>query len=206
MSTFDKNRLEKVKRYLDLYGFNEAHIDVVTSLELNPSANLPYHNSQHCITTAIHACEAGRYYTSNSLDKKNGLLLLAGLYHDFNHSNGRHNDTINVSRAATEMVDIMTTIEQGLSDEDINTIAQLIITTEHPSRVEPANMLEKIMRDSDKLQWTEPDFDRWAEGLTKEIGRTVNLDTTIKFLSEQPIHTGYARKKLFSAQLAKQEW
>jgi hypothetical protein len=205
-SLFDTTRIHQVKHYLDVYGYSEAHIDVITNLELNPSAELPYHNSQHLMTVGIHACEAGRYYTSDPLEAKNGLLLLAGLYHDLNHSNGKHNDTINVSRAAAEMVEIMSVIEPTLSNTQINTIAQLIITTEHPSRVEPANLLEKIMRDSDKLQWVEPDFDRWAEGLSEELNYNVTLENTIKFIDEEKIYTGYGRKKLFNAGLVKREW
>lgn len=204
--SFDQDRIEKVKSILNYYELNPEHVDLIQDLDINPSADAPYHNAQHLMTVCIASTRLGQYYTSDPKSHSLRLLVLASLYHDLNHSLGDYGDSINVSRAVADMVTLMKLTEPNLNGKDITKIGKLILATEYPHGSEPKSIYHKIIQDSDLLQWVEPDQERWFSGLSEEQNMVVNLETTKHFLNSQHLNTKQARVELFNAGLVTRNW
>lgn len=205
ISTHDQKRIDKTRSLLVEFNLNPEHVDAIQDEVINPAAFAPYHNAQHLMTVGIAATRLGRYYTSNTNSAHIGSLLLAGLYHDINHSQGKYGDSVNVSRAVNDMISVMSQLQKDLADDTLTEIAELILSTKYPHN-EPRNLNEKIMQDSDLLQWIEPDVDRWHEGLGKEMGQTINFENTKLFISKNRINTYQARVELHSHGLLSKSW
>ena len=204
LSSEDASRELRIKEILHKLGLSSQHLDNIKNL--NPSADLSYHGYQHLLTVAINCFDLGEYYFSNGkIRQEIRLLVLAGLYHDWDHTGGQYEDSINIAKATVGMVKHVAELED-FSDADISKISKLISMTEFPHRGVPVSLSEKIIRDADLLQFAEEDFDRWAEGLTEESGNSVTVESTKKFLEKQTIYTSWAKTRLFSKSLVKVAW
>jgi len=115
---------------------------------LNNSGNTnPYHSFEHTSNVFLYCVEGSEYH--NVPEKERLNLLLAALFHDFNHSGGEMTDNINISNAklgveawAKEINDATVDLEQ---------IYSLIDITEFPYKVDSnsLNLQQQILRDSD---------------------------------------------------------
>lgn len=206
MSIAEALRIEQVTNILKHYNLNPDHVLFIQDTEINPSAEAPYHNAHHLMSVAIAADRLGRYYLSNPQDPQLKLLVLAALYHDLNHSLGEYGDSINVSRAVADTIELLKLAEPELTNNELTAIGELILTTEYPYTGPAKNILHKIIRDSDLLQWTQPDVDRWLEGLTEETGHSITLESTKVFLNTSGIHTKRAIAELHTAGLITRNW
>jgi len=169
-------RSNGVEDYLDYFN---AH---------NPSSDIPYHNKYHTYCMALNVYEASLYYNL-SIEARRALLV-AALFHDYDHSGGRKTDDINVAIAANNLVDAHKQLveiyrTQPVSDvgdhfahltpkELIDAIETLLIT-KYPYDGPPVTMLQKIIRDADLMQVYEEDADRLRQqflGLKAEMELT----------------------------------
>lgn len=158
----------------------------------NPSKDLPYHDSTHCLAVARVAYElhglqglipnakAGRY--------EQRLLITAGLLHDWGHSGGRFaDDDDNIDIAIAELE----THRQKLTDEFgprfVDEVADLIGSTRWPYHGLPESNLEALLRDADHLYFLTPcGPEAVLEGLRHEAKiRTGVLPTLEEQLAKQ---------------------
>lgn len=133
-------------------------------------------------------------------------MWVGRLHHDLNHSLGEYGDSVNVSKAIADVVELLKFVEPELNGADATFIADLIRATEYPYTGEPKNMYQKIIRDSDLLQWTQPDRERWFDGLSEETGSVVDLGSTKRFLTLTTINTKRTITELFEAGLITRNW
>lgn len=70
---------------------------VLSALDANPSAALPYHGTPHMLVVALATLElaAGEQLSSAETD----FVFLAALFHDYDYA-GAEDDSINTERAA----------------------------------------------------------------------------------------------------------
>lgn len=204
-TNYENNRTDKIKKLLEKFSLNPEHIPAIQDPIINPSYNAPYHNSQHLITVSLAAVRLGQYYSSDPYNPEIKILLLAGLYSDINHSQGRFGDSVNVARSVNDMVNILEQLEPELNDQQLTRIGNLILATEHPHKP-PKTMEEKIIQDSDLLQWVEPDQTVWLDGLSKETGSPVNVETVKKFISFTQVNTYQAGVELRKQGLTEHGW
>lgn len=132
----------------------------------NPSNLVPYHNLDHCLTV-VKWC--GRLASITNLpEEEEKALVLAALFHDFNHSAGQEEDSINIARA---LVGLNRFCDIHHVDEKIRDLAiENIRVTQFPFVFEPATLAQKIIRDADILQSLEPNrVEVLVDGLRKEI-------------------------------------
>jgi len=108
----------------------------------------PYHNFRHMLHVTWLCYQAALYYSLCGRKLRN--LLIAALFHDFDHSGQFGNDDLNIERAVQALRHhVQPEDEQSLAD-----IEALIRTTEYPHTI-PGDQLDlsaKILRDADMSQ------------------------------------------------------
>ena len=160
----------------------------------NPAAFLPYHNNEHNYVFAVNAYDIGKSSGLNNWQLKH--LLVAGIFHDYDHTGGTKPDVNNILRALKFIhAEHRVFTKMGLAPYYLR---QLIQATQNPPRV-TYSFPEKIMRDADFMGWCEPETRHMMLGLSAELGVPVNIKSTKKFLNETFIHTEQARNKLSEA-------
>ncbi len=157
----------------------------------NTSSKLPYHNDYH-VFCMVWNCYLGAMYEQCSLAETRALIL-AALFHDFDHSGGRETDDLNVTRAELRFIDAVTTTgklrmqsgqRENLSGEEIALARSAIQITKYPYDRDPVTIVERIIRDADLMQPYEPDREllrRCYRGLQQEV----ELSKGMKFTDEQ---------------------
>lgn len=128
----------KLDNYLkDLILYNKANI-------------APYHNFYHTLTMVKNCYNIAVSEQLNLEQIKN--LLVASLFHDFNHSMGKESDEVNVKVALEAFKDL--TRE---NEENNIKIINIIKATQYPYVIQDdkLNISQKIIRDADMLQGME---------------------------------------------------
>lgn len=165
-------------------------------ITLNEGNNNPYHNLNHTLTVVKNI-----YDISNNISMEHDkirLMLIAGIFHDFNHSGGIHKkDSYNILDAITAF-----NIYSIENDEDNDFIVSVIVSTQFPYDKEKdasLNEYQKIIRDADVIQWVEDDYiQQVILGLGKEIFGTDSitikqLEGQIDFMRSVKIFSKYAQ-------------
>lgn len=172
---------------------NPDHLDIISYR--NYSANAPYHNKHHCFSVALNALEGAKFYEMGVEEQR--IVFLAGLYHDFEHSEGRQSDTVNIANAVRGMEYWCGRLE-NFTPETINLIKQIICSTIWPSHLFEGerSLFELILCDADLLQWTAPDARCYMAGLSEEKGTPITWDDTIEFVKTQGPKTRWGTDRI----------
>jgi hypothetical protein len=157
--------------------------------------NLPYHNFRHMCHVMRLCYSACQYYAERLTKRDMRNLLIAALFHDFNHSGRRGQDNLNIGSAVSGLF-------RCIRMEDLihyDAISQLIRATEYPHTI-PASELPLeglIIRDADLAQV----LDRaWIQqvviGLAEEWDNSPYEALLLQpgFLSKLNFHTDWARR------------
>jgi hypothetical protein len=166
--------------------------------EYNPSGDAPYHNNEHMITV-YNFCKD----ISDNIEHTDNLnLLVAALFHDFDHSMGKEKDNVNVKRAIEAFSDYY---NNELTHSDINKdkVIDIIKITEYPYTIKNSelNTDQKIIRDADLLQGS---VDNWYEfiviGLSKEMNIPIDKikEGVIVFRENIEYNFDYSREVFMS--------
>lgn len=167
-----KNEINKalIKAEALIY-LNLPHINLGNIIEYiethNKSNNIPYHNLDHLIGVTmwsgrLAAIEGSLYHPETK------ALLLAAMFHDFNHSSGRNKDSWNIKQA-TDALEIYCK-NNKISSSVMLEAYYCIKTTEFPFIRDPETDQENIIRDADLLYGLSIDYESIiVDGLRKEI-------------------------------------
>lgn len=137
---------EQLKKYIEInfFPYNEGDMN-------------PYHNSRHMLGVTNLAHELCRLNVRNHnkvyTEEFLKILTLAGMFHDFNHTGGIHNDDTNIKRAIDSInLYRKELIETGLvTDFIIDSAIAAIRNTRFPYLESPRTELMEILRDADVL-------------------------------------------------------
>lgn len=143
-------------------------------LTKNKSNNAPYHNINHLLCVTEFCYVIGKEEGVSKKDLK--ILTTAGLFHDFNHSEGKKKDDENIKQAKNAVI-------KYVKEEDIEDVNKLIDATQFPYVIEDKDLtkLQKIIRDADMMQTFQNNFiHQVIFGLSKELGKD-----PIEFLMDQ---------------------
>lgn len=134
----------------------------------NKSNNAPYHNINHLLTVTKYCYNALKHMDMLSDDKSEDLLL-AALFHDFNHSMGKEKDDVNIKEAKKGLKKFIN--DENL-DLDLDFMDEIINATQYPYVIESKdlNIYQSIIRDADMCQIFEYDWLRQnIFGLSTEL-------------------------------------
>lgn len=167
----------------------------------NPSGRVNYHNNYH-IYFMTWLCD--QIFGSQSWDEQAGCdiksLLVACMFHDYDHTGGKKEDSINVNRA----IDAFQKAYRNLKMVDINPelVVSLIRITEYPYTDQARTLEEQCMRDADLLYTTvmgDPEIVMLHLCNEMEIlhKRTYTSEEMLKgyetFIMEATLHTDIAK-------------
>jgi len=110
----------------------------------------PYHNFRHIFHVVWLCYQACIFYIGTLTPREMRNLLIAALFHDFDHSGMIGNDDLNIERAVRGFKRYIMKEDQGHVEE----IISLIRATEYPYKVssESLTLLSQIIRDADMSQ------------------------------------------------------
>lgn len=174
----------KLEYYLDcLLKYNSGNINY-------------YHNYEHTMVVLKNVYDISKTYPT--IDEYLRELFIVAIFHDFNHTGGRlKNDSENIIRAI-EAFDKFT-VEDNVSNIRIkNTIR----ATEYPFKNEELDILQKIIRDADVMQWLEPDYTQHVLlGLNGEFHNsseiTIELiQNSLDFMKSVEFFTEYTKNQM----------
>lgn len=141
--------------------------------DTNTANDNPYHNLFHTMSMVKNVYQGARFHNLPNIETTS--LVVAALFHDYDHSGGLWADCDNVKLAATKFWKFYNAnantlgllINAGLTDACIR-------VTEFPFVLEPVTLAEEIIRDADMLQISEP---YWFEMTT--LGIKAEFETKI---------------------------
>ena len=137
----------------------------------NKAAGLYYHNRYHSCWMMSKVDRLAEAYVT-SLESKTALVL-AAMFHDFNHSGGIVSDEINIDNA---LKGLNVACYDAFTKHEIRDHAmRLIRVTEFPFVHKPETIEEKIIRDADILQ-----------GCTDHYQKTIYIDLYMELLVKNP--------------------
>lgn len=160
----------------------------------NKSNNAPYHNLNHLLTVTRHCYEALEYMDMGYNEYREHLLM-AALFHDYNHSMGEQKDDVNVGLAKRELQKF---IEEENIELSIPFMWEVLDATQYPYVIpsKELNIYQRILRDADLMQIYEYD---WLKqnifGLSEEMKIPVEqlIPGTIAFLKGIEPLTDYGK-------------
>lgn len=150
----------------------------------NTSTNLraPYHNFRHMLHVLYLCYQACIFYKDTLTPREMRSLLIAALFHDFNHCGVMGDDDLNISRAIRGF-------EKNMLKEDVESSSSIIDTiraTQFPyvTPSEELTLSGQIIRDADKGQ---PFSIAWIQQTV--IGLSSEWDMKpIEILRGQPVY------------------
>lgn len=163
------------------------------------SNGVPYHNMYHVMCMVRNCFIIASALEIHKKEIKN--LLIAALFHDFNHSGGKLKDSENVKNAILAFEE-----HSKQPKEDNLKIIEIIKATEYPYVIseDKLNIYQKIIRDADLLQSFE---DNYIQQITIGLGmQEMGLDVKSiligqeNFLKNIKFHT-FPAKMEYSAKM-----
>lgn len=155
----------------------------------NTANKAPYHNLYHTLCVMKNCLKIVEY---ENIDTNIRNLLVASLFHDFNHSQGSAPDSWNVKKA----IEIFLEFSQE-TDVESEKIVDIIKATEYPYVITDLNIEQKIIRDADLLQIFEDNyFQQNIVSLGIEMRKDLkeSLEMSLKFYSNLNYYTMYGKK------------
>ncbi|MFA7284615.1 MAG: hypothetical protein WC004_02225 [Candidatus Absconditabacterales bacterium] len=155
-----------------------------------------YHNIDHMFHVTGQLYDAIGFYKISGRTARN--LLIAGLFHDYNHSGGKLSDSENIAMALQGLHKALLRQDKEYEKQ----IGALITATEwphkHPDNLLAPKLLVDIMRDADMTQCLSP---IWIKdiifGLQQERGKTYKdgFASQLPFLKSLTFRTQRAQQK-----------
>lgn len=151
--------------------------DAFKFIVLNNSSNIaPYHNFNHMmeVTKWIYNAYQDSPIEFSKLNYHN--ILLAGMFHDMNHSMGKEDDKYNVESSISALRSWYIhahDLKNEYIDFDVNEIEGIIRATQYPYVIndDDLTLSQKLIRDCDLMIIFETDwFQNIILGLKKEMG------------------------------------
>ena len=181
----------RVARAKELFGELGIPVSFLEyALENNSGRNNPYHNNHHLLTVMLRCAEGADYYGLSVDDKRN--LVVAGLFHDYNHSLS-NDDAENIRKSVagwTDYKDLFAIV--GVSASEVE---RLIAATVFPHK-DATDLGSEIIQDADLMQSLEPDAESFFKGLSVEAGVRIDAETTRIWISQQHINTQWAKNEV----------
>jgi len=140
----------------------------------NKSNDAPYHNLNHMLSVTQWCYDGALFHRLD--DKTRNNLLIAALFHDFNHSQGVEDDEWNISVAIKGVIDWYYSNPMNKTNCDLTNIVSIIQATQYPYVIEADKLTvpQQIIRDADLMMALNDDWlGSIIVGLGKEMGYNI---------------------------------
>lgn len=162
----------------------------------------PYHNFRHILHVMYLCWCACRFYSDSLTPRQMRNLLIAALFHDFDHPGNKGHDDLNIARAVRGL-------RKHLLSEDephVEDIVALIQATEYPYTVDSKylELSALILRDADMGQaFSVAWIQQVVFGLSAEWSMTPTqlMEMQPKFIGGIRFHTEWGRETFSQADL-----
>jgi predicted metal-dependent HD superfamily phosphohydrolase len=152
-----------------------GHADaVMAAVDVNPSADLPYHGTPHLFVVALAALELAA--AEGLSPAETDTVFLAALFHDWGYLEDP-DDRVNIAAAAAAA-------REHLGFTDAPRVAEVIEGSCFPYGPEAPDRVQAVLRDADVLYSTLmlPDSQHFRTGLYLERGAPATEQDAIAFI------------------------
>ncbi len=178
---------------------NWAKSILVLHAESNLAINAPYHNLFHTLVVAD-SCLA--IYEDKKFENEVVLnsLICAALFHDFNHSQGKEKDDVNVQVALNVFLEWYKSEIDNLAIISSSIVLSVIKATQYPYIIDSKDLTEtqKIIRDADFCQLLQTNrIQQVYVGLASEMRVDFRnfLEGELAFIETIQPHTDWFRSR-----------
>lgn len=182
------------------------------SFQYQPRDKKVYHGHAHSVQVALNCYEGALYNHLTTREKK--MIVVAGLFHDANHTQGEQTDPSNIHFALScfRVANDYAPEHVKFKEEEAQMIIETIRLTEFPYKVKaPKSVFAKIIRDADMMSLYTEDVDLLADlfvGLFNEAnaprrwyGEALTLQEfcqkQVEFTSRLGWYTSWGKVKAF---------
>lgn len=142
------------------------------------STTAPYHGKYHSYCMVLNCYEGALHEKLSPTQTR--ALVVAALFHDFDHSGGSLSDEKNIELAlkGLSLAQVTERVATPLSDQELAQAVSAIKITKYPFEKQPDTILERIIRDADLMQIYEestPLIRQQYLGLKSEIEKARNV-------------------------------
>jgi len=169
----------------------------------NTSIVAPYHNQAHIMNMCNTITEI--YLIEQKItEKEYVLLLLAALFHDINHSQGKLSDDKNIEIALRYFEVFVNQLDMTIDSDDFDDVILLIKTTQYPYVIDAETESQKIIRDADLSQIFNynSNFGHNVCGLKIELAKDMSwvefMVNNNKFVENVNFETEYMKNKMIN--------
>jgi hypothetical protein len=190
-----------MKNIYDIIVHNDLLRDAFKYIVLKNESNLaPYHSFNHMmlVTQQIYNGFQKSYEELPYLN-----LLLAGMFHDMNHTMGKETDEINVKLACVALKDWWrfsgSKIDTSYMVVNINEIVNIIRATQYPYVIKDEDLTrpQQLIRDCDLLIALESNWFQNYLGLNAEMGVgdvSLTLSKSVEVYGNVTMRTDWAKE------------
>lgn len=178
-------------------------------IEHNPSNDAPYHSLHHMLRVTYYCNEGCEYHGIDGNRRRN--LLVAAMFHDFNHSKGELKDPDNIIRAIEGVSNWYASNPMNQTNVDLPTVVNIIKATEYVGGSNPytipsnnLSMEQAIIRDADLMPSLEVD---WINTMIVGPKTELNVDTFLQMAEgQQKFHSGIEMCSGWGRKKYEEEW
>ena len=157
-----------------------------------PNKDLLYHNIPHIEDVIREVYDACIFYNLDQLLTR--ILLIAALFHDWDHTGSTRDDALNIARAIDGLHIHLLDHDRPYEEH----IGKLIYCTQYPYKDIQHSLARDIIRDADLFQpWDARWIERIIHGLSHEMGISPHamLEMQVSFLTGLKFNTQWAEKR-----------
>jgi hypothetical protein len=173
-------------------------------VENNKSNAAPYHSLHHMLRVMYHCNEGAEYHKLDSLSRIN--LLVAALFHDFSHTQGKEKDDVNVQIAISGVQSWYNSNPLNETNVNIDKVVEIIKATQYPYVIpaEDLTIEQAIIRDADLMPSLEVDWiNTMIVGLKEEMG----VDSFLRMVEgQQAFHSGIEMCSTWGREVYMRKW
>ena len=170
----------------------------------NTSNDAPYHHLNHMLRVMGFCNEACKYHRIEGKSRIN--LLVAALFHDYNHSQGELSDGENVKAAIEGVKKWYASNEMNQTSVNLNKVIDIIKATEYPYVIkkEDLTLVQGIIRDADLMPALETD---WMGNIIVGLATEMKVDSFTRMADGQrAFHEGIEMSSPWGKAVYKNEW
>ncbi len=172
----------------------------------NTSNNAPYHNFHHMMSVTKYLFEGYGHY-KDVLSGDYNSIMLAGMFHDMNHSMGKESDEVNVQQAIEAFLNFYNDDTEVLKEDvDKDVVISMIQATQYPYVIEDGDLTlnQQLIRDCDIMVVMEPD---WFQNIMIGLGIELGVSDIPKMIvSNVGFHKGVKMRTEWARKIYDEEW